>query len=145
MERIVVGIDGSPTGDAALGWALHEAVLHRATLVAVHAWTFPYLADLSYLATHGVSHGELEAEARQRLAESLAAAAAGDTGVTIEEVVREGAPAAVLVDAARDATMLVVGSRGLGGFSGLLLGSVSQQCAHHAPCPVIIVHGAGGL
>ena len=56
----------------------------------------------------------------------------------------EGAPSAVLVDESRDADLLVVGSRGLGGFSGLLLGSVSQQCAHHAACPVVIVRAPAG-
>jgi len=66
---------------------------------------------------------------------------AGDAaaGLDVESVVREGAPAGVLLDEAQDAELLVVGSRGLGGFRGLLLGSVSQQCTHHAPCPVVIV------
>ena len=58
----------------------------------------------------------------------------------IERRVVEGAPATVLVDESRQADLLVVGSRGHGGFAGLLLGSVSQQCAHHAACPVVIVH-----
>ena len=68
---------------------------------------------------------------------------AGD--VEVETVVREGAPAATLLEEAQDAELLVVGSRGLGGFRGLLLGSVSQQCAHHAPCPVVIVPHARDL
>ncbi|HEX2849350.1 MAG TPA: universal stress protein [Acidimicrobiales bacterium] len=139
MDRIVVGVDGSAAGEAALRWALREASVRQATLVAVHTWTFPYLADLAYLANHGVDHQELAAEANDRLAEALAAAGPIPSGVTVEELVCEGSPAGVLIDAAHDATMLVVGSRGLGGFGGLLLGSVSQQCAHHAPCPVVIV------
>ena len=66
-------------------------------------------------------------------------------GVEVETVVREGAPAGVLLEEAQDAELLVVGSRGLGGFRGLLLGSVGQQCAHHAPCPVVIVPHARDL
>jgi nucleotide-binding universal stress UspA family protein len=72
-----------------------------------------------------------------------AAASVQQEGVVIEQVVREGQAAKVLVEEARDADLLVVGSRGLGGFSGLLLGSVSQQCAHYARCPVVIVRGRG--
>ncbi len=65
-------------------------------------------------------------------------------GVEIEKKVVEGEPAPALLEAARDASMLVVGSRGLGGFSGLLLGSVSQQCAHHATCALVIVREGSG-
>jgi nucleotide-binding universal stress UspA family protein len=68
-----------------------------------------------------------------------------DPGVTIEREVVEGSPADVLLRAAADADLLVVGSHGRGGFAGLLLGSVSQQCAHHAPCPVVIVRAARRL
>ncbi len=76
---------------------------------------------------------------RQTVAATLNEAVPDTAEVDIERRVAEGAAAAVLVDESRDAELLVVGSRGLGGFSGLLLGSVSQQCAHHAACPVVIV------
>lgn len=139
MDRIVVGVDGSAASDAALRWALEEAALRHATIVVVHTWTFPYVADLAYLANHVVDHAELAVEAKQQLADALIRTGAAATGVDIEEVVSEGSPAAVLVETSEGAAMLVLGSRGLGGFGGLLLGSVSQQCAHHATCPVVIV------
>jgi nucleotide-binding universal stress UspA family protein len=78
-------------------------------------------------------------EAAALLDQVLADAASDALGVDIEKKVVEGQAAPVLVEAARDVSMLVVGSRGLGGFSGLLLGSVSQQCAHHATCNLVIV------
>ncbi len=139
MERIVVGVDGSPASQAALRWALDEAALRKAAVVAVSAWTYPYLGDLSYLANRGIDPDELSAAAKARLTEAVAAAGPAPDGVTVEETVREGPAAGVLLEEADGATMLVVGSRGHGGFSGLLLGSVSQQCAHHAPCPIVIV------
>jgi nucleotide-binding universal stress UspA family protein len=82
---------------------------------------------------------ELEPQARRELERALADAGEPAAGVEVEPVVREGAPARVLLEEADKADLLVVGSRGLGGFRGLLLGSVSQQCSHHAPCPVVIV------
>jgi nucleotide-binding universal stress UspA family protein len=82
---------------------------------------------------------ELAAGARRTLERALADAGDRTAGVDVEPVVREGAPARVLLEEADDADLLVVGSRGLGGFRGLLLGSVSQQCSHHAPCPVVVV------
>jgi nucleotide-binding universal stress UspA family protein len=83
--------------------------------------------------------GDLRGAAETALAATLQEVVPDAAEVEIERRVVEGAPAAVLVDESREADLLVVGSRGLGGFSGLLLGSVSQQCAHHAACPVVIV------
>lgn len=78
-------------------------------------------------------------EAGERLAKAVVEEVVGDDSeVTVQPMAIEGPPASVLVDAARDADMLVVGSRGHGGFTALLLGSVSQQLAHHAPCPLLI-------
>lgn len=76
----------------------------------------------------------------EQLVDSELAELGGETsGIDIERAVVEGAPAPALLEAAEGAALLVVGSRGRGGFTGLLLGSVSQQCAHHAPCPLVIV------
>jgi nucleotide-binding universal stress UspA family protein len=115
MGVIVVGVDQSEGTKAALRFALEEAKLRRATLRAVHA------AD------------ELEATVSDAIPDR--------SEVEIERRVVEGTPGAVLVDEARGADLLVVGSRGRDGFAGLLLGSVSQQVAHDAACPVVIAHG----
>lgn len=137
--RIVVGVDGSAPAEAALRWALAEARLRGAVCEVVHAWTYPVVADIAGMAAAGVAWPDLEAEARRLLDEVIEQVRPESEGVTIEARVVEGTAAGVLIDAARDADLLVVGSRGRGGFVGLLLGSVSQQVAHHAPCPIVIV------
>jgi len=135
MERIVVGVDGSDHSRRALAWAIGEARARQAALVAVHAWHLP-AAAASY-AGPLVDPKLLEEEAAKALADALASADAH--GVEVEQRVVRGGPAAALLDAAADADLLVVGSRGHGGFAGLLLGSVSQQVCHHAACPVVVV------
>ena len=130
-------MDGSGVSRDALRWALDEARLRKSTLRAVHAWQ-PYTVLPGYGQPEDFEPGELSRAAAEHLHEVVAEVAAESDGVTVDEVVIEGPPASVLVDAAEGADMLVVGSRGLGGFAGLLVGSVSQQCAQHAPCPVLI-------
>jgi nucleotide-binding universal stress UspA family protein len=93
------------------------------------AWAIPGEDDMA----------EYERLARERLDAVLDADPALLDGLEVERSVVHGAPAAVLIEAAADADELVVGTRGHGGFVGLLLGSVGQQCTHHAPCPVVIV------
>jgi nucleotide-binding universal stress UspA family protein len=136
---IVVGIDHSDGAKAALRFALEEARLRHATLRAVHAWKFDYLGAPGVMGT--LPPGEYEAlqSAAEAALDATFKEVANAEGVEVERWVVEGAPAAVLVEESRDASLLVVGSRGLGGFAQLLLGSVSQQCAHHAECPVVIV------
>jgi nucleotide-binding universal stress UspA family protein len=147
--RIVVGVDGSQASKDALSWALAEARLRGDTVIAIHAWTPPYpAAALTYPTSAAAPGGlvtpvdEATAEAMRKGAEELLAgtvseAAADD--VTVEQRLMDGPAASALIEAAKDAELLVVGSRGHGGFTGLLLGSVSQQVANHAPCPVVIV------
>ncbi len=138
MGFIVVGIDGSDESKRALHWALEEARLREARLLAVHAWTYQFTAGPGYLpAADPDVRDSIQQEAEQVLDDALAEV--GTVGVEVERSAVEGSPAATLVAAAEGADLLVVGSRGRGGFTGLLLGSVSQQCAHHAPCPVVIV------
>lgn len=141
MAKIVVGIDGSQQSRDALVWALEEARLRKAEVLAVHAWEPPVTTPVP-----GPAPGfDLVAilpqiqEAGERLVKAVVTDVVGeDSDVAVEPVALEGPPAEVLVDSAGDAEMLVVGSRGRGGFAALLLGSVSQQVAQHAPCPVLI-------
>jgi nucleotide-binding universal stress UspA family protein len=138
METIVVGVDGSAYSLAALRWAIEEARLRGAKVRAVTAWSYPHVSTY-----HEAAHAlklPLAEDAAAIFKHAVAEAAGDDPGVEIETEVMESGPASALVEAAKDASLLVVGSRGLGGFRGLLLGSVSQQCAQHSPCPLVIVH-----
>lgn len=138
--RIVVGVDGSQQARAALAWAAEQA---RRTGAAVRAVTVWHVPALIYSATFGppaeLDPRELEAGARQTLEEAIEELGDTAAGIDIERRVREGHPADVLVEEAAGASLLVVGSRGIGGFREMMLGSVSHQCAQHAPCPVLIV------
>jgi nucleotide-binding universal stress UspA family protein len=137
-NTIIVGVDGSASSRAALRYALDEARLRGAQLRVVGAWHLPVAA---YTGGYGPGDPDLSAgleqDARDNGARALDEVDTG--GVHVETEFREGNPAHVLLEAAEDADLLVVGSRGLGGFRGLMLGSVGQQCAHHAPCPLVIV------
>lgn len=150
-SAVVVGVDGSAGAKEALRWALAEARLRKAPLRAVHAWTFGYVGgsvegypywggSLGAYTSLGVDLGDLHHAAEDLLERALADAGADAEGIEIERQVVEGSAAEVLVAAASKDDLLVVGSRGHGGFAELLLGSVSQQCVHHAPCPVVVVH-----
>jgi nucleotide-binding universal stress UspA family protein len=144
MAKIVAGIDGSDSSKEALRWAVDEARLRRADVIAVHAWQVPppVPAFGPSPAVDMVENVPRLEEAAQKLAQSVVAEAVGDASdVNVEPVATEGPAASVLIDAAEGADMLVVGSRGHGGFVSLLLGSVSQQVATHAPCPVLIHRG----
>jgi nucleotide-binding universal stress UspA family protein len=142
MSVIIVGIDHSDGAKAALRFALEEARLRQATLRAVHAWEFAYLGAPGIegsLPHPGSEFDALRSAAEAALDATLREVAADAKDVEVEHRVLQGRPAAVLVEESRGADLLVVGSRGHGGFAQLLLGSVSQQCAHHAECPVVIV------
>ena len=144
-KKIVVGVDGSEPSRDALRWAIEEARLRGSTLLAVHAWQAPVVpADIAPVPMHVPAYDVAELEPRleqgartivDRVVEDVAGKHAG---VEVRTEVVQGAPATVLIDAARDAELVVIGSRGRGGFSGLLLGSVSHQVAQHALCPVVI-------
>ena len=139
-ERIVVGVDGSEGATSAVRWAAREARLRGAKLELITAWQlsmYPGAFAMASFADEFVN--ELAAEAKRKVAEAAEQARAEGGDLDIETRAVEGPSATVLLAAARVADFLVVGSRGLGGFSELLLGSVSHQCAHHAPCPVVIV------
>jgi nucleotide-binding universal stress UspA family protein len=136
MERIVVGVDGSEAGREALQWALDEARRRNATVEAVHAWHQPGVMSYGYLGQ--IDMAPFEEDARGVLDATVDGADV--TGVpAVERKLIPGGAASILVEEAKGAALLVVGSRGRGGFTGLMLGSVSQQVAHHAPCPVVII------
>jgi nucleotide-binding universal stress UspA family protein len=139
MGSIVVGVDGSKGSEGALRFALAEARLRGAGLRVVCAWATPAAAyaGLAYVPTFDLR--EVEEQAAAEKLQAARAVLGDDPGVTVELIAVEGHPADALLSQAQGADMLVVGSRGLGGFSSLLLGSISQQVAHHAPCPVAII------
>jgi len=137
MGRIVVGVDSSKTSLKALRWALSEAKLRGASLELVHAFPRPELVGMTMVVTLP-SDDELREASEQVLTEALeAVGGAGDVSVTTH--VGAGGPATVLVEVAEGAELLVLGARGLGGFRGMLLGSVTQQVIAHAPCPVVVI------
>jgi nucleotide-binding universal stress UspA family protein len=135
--RIVVGVDGSTGAAAALRWAVTEAAVRGASIEAVCAWHFPVPVGLPYADAQTLASVDLETAARAELASAVESGPS--SGVPIEQRVVFGHAAEQLLTAAEGADLLVVGSRGRGGFAGLLLGSVSRQCAEHARCPVVIV------
>ena len=138
MERIVVGIDGSETSQRALRWALEEGRLRHAAVEVVHTWHSPFGPAYPY----GVPAFDpelYEKAARQVLDTALDEEDTAGLPVPVERIVALGGAASVIVETAKGADLVVVGSRGLGGFKGLLLGSVSHQVTHHAPCPVVVI------
>jgi nucleotide-binding universal stress UspA family protein len=133
---IVVGVDGSESSIEALRWAVGQAKLTGASLDVVTAWEYP------------VSYGwtvpwpgdfNPEKEAQDVLAQIIRRELGSDSGLEVQETVVEGHPAPALLEAAKKASLLVVGSRGHGAFAGMMLGSVSEHCASHSSCPVVVV------
>jgi nucleotide-binding universal stress UspA family protein len=139
MNRVVVGVDGSEGSRRALRWALDEASLRGATLEVIHAYEPANLAALEG-ATSSVRAEEIVSganEAAQALVDDMVQGI--DRVETVGRAIQSDSPAKTLVEHSKDADMLVVSSRGLGSFKSLILGSVSQQCAHYAECPVVII------
>jgi nucleotide-binding universal stress UspA family protein len=134
--RIVVGVDGSEESRAAMDWAVKEAKLRDGQVLAVTAWNFPYVSDGFGQAWN---YQGFENDAQTILDEERARVQAQGSEITGRVV--QGSPASVLIDASRDADIVAIGSRGLGGFTGLMLGSVSTQTVHHAHCPVLVFRG----
>lgn len=138
--RILVGVDGSEGSLRALRWALEEAAIRHAVVVAATVWESPYDYLLGGASHYAPLHeGELVEAARDTLSKAIAAVQPEHPDVRIEPLVVEGDPAETLCQQAEHADLLVVGSRGRGAFGELLLGSVSSKCAHHCHRPVLIV------
>jgi len=142
-RRIVAAVDGSACSVEALRWAVRQAELTGATVEAVTAWQCPAAGGYGwgFAIADDADYEELAAKA---LGDAIGQAVDPGSDVRVRPVVAEGHPAAVLMEAAAGADLLVVGSRGHGGFASALLGSVSQYCTHHARCPVVVIRGRGG-
>lgn len=153
MGTIVVGIDGSEAGDAALRWAMGEARIRRTGLRVVHVYQAPHasITEAGLGAAGGMPvpavftedreqvRQAAETQARNLIEEALSRAGAESAdGLEIERAAVEGQAAKSLIESARGADMLVIGSHGHGGLHALVLGSVSRHCAEHPPCPVVI-------
>ena len=135
MRRIVVGVDGSEGGLRAVEWAAAEAGRCGGELEIHTAYSPGYVF---------VTPEDVRQAMQRVVREATEKAEAAAPGVPVRAVTHEATPARSLVEASRDADLLVVGSRGHGGFAGLLLGSVSQQCSLHAHCTTVIVRAASG-
>jgi nucleotide-binding universal stress UspA family protein len=133
--RYIVGLDGSDSSIEALRYAIRLATVTGAQLEAVVAWDYPINNGPGWITTEWGP----ERDAHHILRSAVAVVLGTEIPPFITLVVRNGNTAAALIDQSRDADLLVVGSRGLGGFAGLLMGSVSQTCAEHAACPVLVV------
>jgi nucleotide-binding universal stress UspA family protein len=145
---IVVGIDGSEASREALRWAVEEAKLRDARLVAVHAWSFVPAQPLGEPGMLAVPAGDLagqlsaESDAAATALDSAVDAASDGAGVEIEKKVVEGDPGEAIISAAAAADLIVVGSHGRTGLKAALLGSVSRHVVDHAQCPVVVVKAA---
>ena len=136
--RIVVGVDGSPASLDALRWSVRQAELTGDNVEAVMSWEFPSEYGLGFYPV-AVDYGQGVdwAERAHSLVEMMLSQV--DSAVSVAVTVVEGHPAEVLIGVAAGADLLVVGSRGRGGFAGMLLGSVSTHVLAHAPCPVLVI------
>lgn len=139
MAQIIVGVDRSDASASALRWAVEEARRADASLLVVHA-QLPALARGRPSKDVGDARGrDNEEAALTRLTPFIEAAGVDVEGVEIAHLLHQGRAADGLLDAARTASLLVLGSRGAGGFEGLLLGATAEHCARHAACPVVVV------
>ncbi|MGW4065164.1 universal stress protein [Amycolatopsis sp. NPDC004747] len=136
---VVVGVDGSPLSEAAIAWAFEEASLRNAPLVALYTW---HDGDTAGLFSDGnvAFQGEaVQDSGRRLLAQRLAGWQEKYPDVRVERRVEHDKPRSRLLSESHGAQLVVVGSRGRGGFTGLVLGSTSQALLHHASCPVMVV------
>ena len=137
-----MGVDGSAGSVQALTWAAAEARLRGAPLTVVHAWhqASPVAFGGGYIGTPMLYDAELfEKAAQQVLDEAVDAVDTTDLAGPIRRTLIQDGASAALVEASSGAALLVVGARGVGGFLGLLVGSVTTQVTHHASCPVVVV------
>jgi nucleotide-binding universal stress UspA family protein len=140
-STIVVGVDGSIPSIEALKWAFGQAVLTGAALRVVTAWNFPNEPTPFGIVPEVPTPPDQLDRVEERLREVVAQVVGSSTGLEVETEVIRGRDGSVLVEAARDAELLVVGSRGRSALAEVLLGSVSEYCVRHARCPVVVFRG----
>lgn len=140
MRKIIVGVDPSESAQRAFEWALNNAHPED-TVVVVHAWQIHAVAAMDIPEAYNEVDFDLDARRflKDFVAEALELVIDDGRGPTVTTNVVRGHPGRALIDLSDDADLLVVGSRGFGGFRGLLLGSVSTYVVHHAKCPVVVV------
>jgi nucleotide-binding universal stress UspA family protein len=136
VGRIAVGVDGSACAELAVAWAIDEALRCEAELILVHGWTYPYQGPRTSITE---ARDDMKLDAMRTL--EACAHLVRDHAPTLRchSIISEESPAKAIIDAAREADLLVVGSRGHGGFAALLLGSVSRTVLQHSPVPVVVV------
>jgi nucleotide-binding universal stress UspA family protein len=138
-KTIVVGVDGSPGSRKALAWAAAEAADHGADLNVVNVWEHTLLPPAGSVSVSEHYVPEPSQRTTDELVQVIKEELGDDPPVQVQAQVREGRPAKVLIDESAAADLLVVGHRGHGGFTGLVLGSVSQHVAAYANCAVTVV------
>jgi nucleotide-binding universal stress UspA family protein len=141
-SRIVVGVDGSDSSLSALRWAIRQAGLTGAAVDAVIAWQYSAsLGGAGWVMTGIGDPDDFPEIPRKVVTAAISDSLEPGSDVRVRPLVVEGVAAQVLIDASAGADLLVLGSRGHGGFTEALLGSVSQHCVHHAQCPVVVIRG----
>jgi nucleotide-binding universal stress UspA family protein len=138
MKGIVVGVDGSPQSVRALEWAVEEARARGTQLTVVHAWLPAFIASFP-LTPVMVDPTVYEKAGQQLLDDAVDAVDTSGLVAPVERELVEEGPATALLHASEDADLVVIGKRGVGGFVGLLVGSVATQVVHHSSCPVVVV------
>ena len=136
VGRIAVGIDGSECSEAALRWAIDEALRCDAELILIHGWTYPYQGPKTSITE---ARDDMKLDAMRTLEASARLVREHAPTLRCHSIISEESPAKAIIDAAKEADMLVVGSRGHGGFAALLLGSVSRTVLQHSPVPVAVI------
>ena len=139
---VVVGVDGSISATQAVGWAAHEAGRRHVPLLLIHVWS-PLPAAPRHAGSLRPYHDALVEQGRQWLADAAAAAQEAAPDITVSSELASGSAARHLIGASASADLVVLGSRGLGGFTGLLVGSIAVAVATHGHCPVVVVRGSG--
>jgi nucleotide-binding universal stress UspA family protein len=138
--RIVAAVDGSDSSLSALRWAIRQAGLTGAAVDAVAAWHYP-VSSYGYVPVGDAEDYDFQKITEKVLSDAISGSLEPGSDVRVRSHAVEGHAAQVLIDASDGADLLVVGSRGHGGFTEALLGSVSQHCVHYAHCPVVVIRG----